>query len=199
MTLLELLRNQLDGEASSQIGAQVGLGKEDTRKAIDSALPTLMAALAGNARKKDGAAGLARALEQDHDGSILDDLGGFLSRGETRNGEGILKHALGTRRPAVETAVAQQTGLDSRAVSGLLPLLAPVIMGALGREKRKAGLDPAGLANMLAGEGKKAKEMAPGGLGLLESLLDDEGDGLDAGDMVDAGKKLLGGFLGRQR
>jgi hypothetical protein len=49
---------------------------------------------------------------------------------------------------------------------------------------------------MLSGEGQRAKEMAPGALGLLGGLLDDEGDGLDAGDIADAGKKFLGGFLG---
>jgi len=44
-------------------------------------------------------------------------------------------------------------------------------------------------------EGKRAKEVAPGALGLLGSLLDDEGDGLDAGDLADAGKKFLGGLM----
>jgi hypothetical protein len=39
--------------------------------------------------------------------------------------------------------------------------------------------------------------MAPGALGLLGGLLDDEGDGLDAGDIADVGKGLLGGFLKR--
>jgi hypothetical protein len=142
---------------------------------------------------------LAQALEKDHDGSVLDDLPAFLSRGDTRDGEGILKHALGTRRPAVESEVAKQTGLDLKTVSGLLPLLAPLVMGALGRQKQQQGLDPGGLSSMLAGEGKRAKEMAPGALGILGSLLDDEGDGLDAGDVADAGKRLLGGLMGRRK
>jgi hypothetical protein len=72
-------------------------------------------------------------------------------------------------------------------------------MGALGREKRQKGLDVGGLTSMLAGEGQRAKEMAPGAMDLVGGLLDDEGDGLDAGDVADAGKKLLGGFLGRKR
>jgi hypothetical protein len=52
---------------------------------------------------------------------------------------------------------------------------------------------------MLSGEGQRAREMAPGALGMLGSLLDDEGDGLDAGDLADAGKKFLGGFFGRKK
>jgi hypothetical protein len=195
MSLLDMLQNQLSGEHAGQVSQRIGVDPTAGQKAIGAALPALMAALAGNARGKEGAAKLAQALERDHDGSILDDLPGFLSRGDTRDGEGILKHALGSRRPAVEAEVAKQTGLDAKSVSGLLPLLAPLVMGALGRQKQRESLDTGGLSSLLAGEGKRAKEVAPGALGLLGSLLDDEGDGLDAGDLADAGKKFLGGLM----
>ena len=199
MSLLDMLQDQLAGEPSAQIGKQLGTDQEGAQKAIGAALPALMAALAGNARRKEGAASLAQALEKDHDGGILDDLQGFLGRGDTREGEGILKHALGSRRGAVESEVAKQTGLDTGAISGLLPMLAPLVMGALGRQKKQQGLDMGGLASMLSGEGQRAKELAPGALGLLGGLLDDEGDGLDAGDLADAGKGLLGKLMGGNR
>ena len=199
MSLLDMLQDQLSGEQAAQVSKRIGVDQAMGQKAIGAALPALMAALAGNARKKEGAARLADALERDHDGSILDDLSGFLSRGDTKDGEGILKHALGTRRPAVESEVARQTGLDAKAISGLLPLLAPLVMGALGRQKRQEGLDPNGLSSMLAGEGQRAREVAPGAMNLLGSLLDDEGDGLDAGDLADAGKKLFGGLFRKQK
>jgi hypothetical protein len=199
MSLLDMLQNQLSGEPAAQVSQRIGVDQAAGQKAIGAALPALMAALAGNARGKEGAAKLAQALDKDHDGSILDDLPAFLSRGDTRDGEGILKHALGTRRPAVESEVAKQTGLDLKSVSGLLPILAPLVMGALGRQKQQQSLDPGGFSSMLAGEGNRAKEMAPGALGLLGSLLDDEGDGLDAGDVADAGKRLLGGLMGKRK
>ena len=199
MSLLDMLQDQLAGEPADQIGRQLGTDKAGAQKAIGAALPALMAALAGNAAREEGASALATALDKKHDGGILNDLSGFLTKGDTKDGEGILKHALGARRPAVESEVAKQTGLDPKAISGLLPLLAPVVMGALGKEKREKGLDVAGMASMLSGEGKRATEMAPGALGLLGGLLDNEGDGLDAGDLADAGKKLLGGFLGGRR
>ncbi len=198
MSLLDLLQGQLAGEPAAQLGKQLGTDQGATQKAIGAALPALMAALAGNAARKDGASALANALEKDHDGGILDDLSGFLGKQDTRDGEGILKHALGGRRPAVEAEVAKQTGLDTSAIAGLLPMLAPLVMGALGREKRNSGLDVGGLASMLSGEGQRAKEMAPGALGMLGGLLDDEGDGLDIGDIADVGKSLLGGLLKRK-
>ena len=45
------------------------------------------------------------------------------------------------RQPAVETEVAKQTGLDPKAIAGLLPMLAPIVMGALGRQKKQQGMD----------------------------------------------------------
>ena len=199
MSLLDMLQNQLTGEPAAQIGKQLGTDQAGAQKAIGAALPALMAALAGNAARKGGASALAGALDKDHDGGVLDDLTGFLGQGGTKAGDGILEHALGGRRQAVETEVAKQTGLDSGAIAGLLPILAPLVMGALGREKRQKGLDVGGLVSMLSGEGQRAKEMAPGALGMLGGLLDDEGDGLDAGDLADAGKGLLGKFLGGQK
>jgi hypothetical protein len=195
MSLLDMLQDQLTGEPAAHLGRQLGTDQAGAEKAVGAALPALMAALAGNSKRKGGASSLAAALDKDHDGGILDDLQGFLAKGDTKDGEGILKHALGPRRPAVESEVAKQTGLDMSAISGLLPMLAPIVMGALGREKRQKGLDVGALAGMLSGEGQRAKEMAPGALGMLGGLLDDEGDGLDAGDLADAGKKFLGGFL----
>ena len=199
MSLLDMLQNQLTGEPAAQIGKQLGTDRDGAQKAIGAALPALMAALAGNAARKDGGSALASALDKDHDGGVLDDLAGLLGKGGTKEGDGILKHALGGRRQSVESEVAKQTGLDSGAIAGLLPMLAPLVMGALGREKRQKGLDVGGLVSMLSGEGQRAKEMAPGALGMLGGLLADEGDGLDAGDLADAGKGLLGKFLGGKR
>lgn len=193
-SILDALQARLAEEQSPQVARQLGTDPSTAQQAIQAALPALMAALASNAQRPEGASSLAAALEEDHDGSILDDLPGFLARGDTADGEGILRHALGERRPSVEKAVAQNSGLDLSTVSRLLPLLAPIVMGALGRQKRQADLDIGGLAGMLAGERQRAHQQAPAGLaGVLGGLLDDEGDGLDIGDVADAAGKLFGG------
>lgn len=197
-SILEMLQSRLAGDEAARLGERVGTDPSTAQQAVQAALPAIVAALAGNARRPEGAASLARALEEDHDGSILDDLTGFLAHDDTADGDAILGHALGRRRPAVEAEVAKSTGLDLATVARLLPILAPIVMGALGRQKRQADLDPGGLAGMLAGERRKAQEMAPEGLGgLLGGLLDQDGDGLDLGDITDAAGKL-GELLNRR-
>ncbi len=193
-SILDALQTRLAEEQSTQVARQLGTDRSTAQQAIQAALPALMAALASNAQRPEGASSLAAALEEDHDGSILDDLSGFFARGDTADGEGILKHALGERRPTVERAVAQNSGLDLSTVTRLLPLLAPIVMGALGKQKRESNLDIGGLVGMLVGERQRARQQAPAGLaGVLGGLLDQEGDGLDIGDVADAAGKLFGG------
>ena len=80
------------------------------------------------------------ALDRDHDGSILDDLGGFLGDYLSGRGAGILSHIFGDQEGAVERGVSQASGLDLSKVGPLLMILAPIVMGALGRARREEGI-----------------------------------------------------------
>jgi hypothetical protein len=77
-------------------------------------------------------------------------------------------------------------------VAKLLPVLAPIVMGALGRQKRQQNLDVGGLAGMLGAERQQIEASSPAA-GLLGQLLDQDGDGSVADDVA----KLGGGFLSR--
>ncbi len=100
-------------------------------------IPTLLSAMANNSTSQEGANGLLGALDSsDHDGSILDNLGGFLGNPDQGNGNGILKHVLGNSRPQVEEGLASKLGLNAGSIAKLLPIIAPMVMGYLGKEKR---------------------------------------------------------------
>jgi hypothetical protein len=161
-------------------------------------MPVLMSALASNARKPDGAQSLSSALERDHDGGILDDLGGFLSNPGSVNGAGILGHVLGGKQPTVEKGVAKSSGLDAGSVAKLLPILAPIVMGALGKKKRQDHLDGQGLSNMLGQERQQIEKTVPK-MDVVGKFLDTDGDGdLDLGDLGSLAKStgLLGKLFG---
>jgi len=81
-------------------------------------------------------------------------------------------------------------------VTKLLPMLAPVVLGALGRQKRQANLNAEGLASMLGSE-RQQREQASPSMGMLQGLLDQDGDGSIADDILGkVGKGLLGGLFG---
>jgi hypothetical protein len=193
MTLLELLQQQVGGQAVDQISQRLGADRGTTSNAIDAALPLLLSAIARNASNPDQAQSLERAVSQDHDGSILNDVPGFINRAESGPGAGILNHVLGGRQQVVQNGLSQATGLDTGKTAQLLMMLAPLVMGALGKAKQERNLDAGGLSGLLAGEHEQLKEQAPGVMGALGRLLDQNQDG----SMMDDVAGMLGKAFGR--
>lgn len=195
-SIVEMLLQQVGStEQVGQLSKHLGADTKATQQAVGAALPVLLGALARNSAQGEGAAALNRALDK-HDGAVLDDLGAFLQSPDTADGEGILRHALGSRRQAVETGVSKASGLDPSMVGKLLPMLAPLVMGALGRQRRQQNLDAGSLASMLGSERQQMEQSNPA-IGLLGKLLDQDGDGSIVDDIAGKlGKGLLGGLFG---
>ena len=201
-SILDLLADHVSGDNIGQMASAIGADPAQTQKAVSAALPALLTALNRQTNSTEGAGNLASALERDHDGSLLDHLGGFLSgqlSGKNADGGGILDHVLGGQRPEVEQGVAQASGLDMSQVSKLLPLLAPIVMAALGRRKQQQGLDSAGLSGLLGQDAARARKAAPSGaLGALSGFLDRDGDGSIQADIAaQVGRAALGKLFGR--
>ncbi len=183
--LVDMLMGQLSGGAMQQIGSAIGADENKTQSAVSMALPLIMGALARNASKPEGASSLANALTKDHDGSILDNLGGFLGNPEAGPGDGILQHVLGNKRQAVETGISKQSGLDGAAVGKLLITLAPIVMGMLGKTQRQKQMDANTLSGFLTTERQTIERNAPKEMGLIGNLLDSNGDGqVEIGEVV---------------
>lgn len=198
-SIVNMITQQLSGDALGQIARQLGTDERTAQTAVASALPVLLGALSKNAAKPEGAAALLGALQRDHDGSILDNLGGALSDPDALSGlgGGILKHVLGGQRPHVESGLSEASGLDGASMAKLLAMLAPLVMGALGKTQRQKGFDISDLAGMLAGERRQAKATMPAGLGgVLGSFLDADGDGDVTDDVARMGAGLLGKLFG---
>src|SRR5215470_1902397 len=112
--LLDSIGSALGVDLQQQLGQQIGADPQKTSQAIQAALPMLLSGLNHNASKPEGAADLLGALQRDHDGSLLDNLGGLLGgniNGAAADGAGILQHVLGDRQDTAAHTVAKQTGL----------------------------------------------------------------------------------------
>ena len=192
---LEDLLGQLGGDQVARLSATLGSDPAATGRAVSAAIPMLFSALAANARRPEGAEALAGALERDHDGSVLDDVAGFLSGGGTGPGQAILGHILGGRQGAAQAEISRASGLDLRSVGRLLALLAPLVMGALGRHQRSQGLDLGSLVDLLGAERHRADAALPDGLGSLASMFDANHDGSVLDDAARIGSDLLGGLF----
>lgn len=319
--LFEQLHQQLDGGLMNVLSQQTGADTQTTARASSAILSSMLGAMARNASTPDGAKALANALDRDHDGSILDILGGLmqgarrapgpdvptggglidlingmtqgnqrssgggglggllggilgggrqqqrpqqaptgggalgdllgglLSQGSQRgglgdllgglmrqtrgndggglgdllggllggtqtgtqeyippqfrkslNGGGILDNVLGEQKTEVAREVSSISGLSMSKVLPLMATLAPIIMGMLGRTKRKAGLDAGGLGgaliDMVTRSQQNPRQNAPD-LGMAGTFLDTDGDGQIIDDIASIGAKMLGGYFSK--
>ena len=176
---MEILQGQLSDDVLGQLSNQIGADKEQTASAAQGIFATLLGGLANNASTESGLSALGTALDRDHDGSMLDDLmgmvGGMMQGGDAApansavNGAGILGHILGDKQEVAAQQISQSSGLNVGQIMKLMPILAPIVMGVLGRAKSSGGLDLGSLAGILMGSAQNAQA---GGLGdLIGSVL----------------------------
>ena len=189
--ITQMITQQIAGFAARAIAQRLGISEATAQRAVQVAVPLLVAALARNASRPGGAQELHQAVTNDHDGSILDNLSGYLDNPQAANGAGILGHVFGGQQGAIQDTVAQAAGLDQNAAGGLLEMLAPLVMGAVGQTQRQQDLDPGGLSDFLDTQRQQTEESAPGLAGALNSMLDSNKDG----SVTDDVGRILGTFF----
>ncbi len=195
-SLVDSLMEELQSRgAVDQIAGKLGVAPDQASSAVSAAVPAILAGLAKNTEKPEGAAALAGALERDHDGSVLDDDRYFDSYQE-RKGDKILGHVFGEKEPAVESQVSALAGMSGGQGADLMKMLAPLIMGYLGKQTSSGSLDLSSLTKMLGGGAGGGGLNLPGGLGDLLGGLSGNGGSASSG----ASKQKstgLGGILGK--
>lgn len=130
-----------------------------------------MSGLANNSSKHESAVALFKALDEDHDGNILDDISNFISKFQEGPGDGIIRHVLGDKRGAVEERVSKNTGIDIATISKLFTMLAPLIIGILGCKQKQDKLGISELVGLLGSEKKQAKNITPKSVDILTEIL----------------------------
>ena len=192
---LEALLGLLQGQDIENLASQVGGNEGEVKNGVMAALPAMLAALGKNAGTEKGAEELNNALEKKHDGSILDNLSGYLSNPDLKDGAGILNHLFGNQTSNVANAVSQSSGLDTNGSMKMLQMLAPILMGMLGQQKKQNNLDAKGLGSLTSMLASNFGSEA-GTSGIMETvtnLLDANKDGNVMDDIMGMVGKFFGG------
>lgn len=192
---LEALLGLLQGQDIGNLASQVGGNEGEAKNGVMAALPSMLAALGKNTGTEKGAEELNNALEKKHDGSILNNLSGYLSNPDLKDGAGILNHLFGNQTSNVANAVFQSSGLDTNGSMKMLQMLAPILMGILGQQKKQNNLDAKGLGNLTSMLASNFGSEA-GTSGIMETvtnLLDANKDGNVVDDIMGMVGKFFGG------
>ena len=199
--LLDLLNSPMGQQLISGVAGQTNQPADKTANVLSMAMPLILGAMKKNVSTPEGAQGLMSALSSNHNGSILDNLGGLFGGGVDdsvmADGAGILGHVFGNKQPQVENALSQKSGLDAGSVAQILKIAAPIVMGMIGKQTAQSNVSDGNGMNALLGSmlGGQPQENQS----LITSLLDADGDGSildDVAGMVMGGNKSKGGLGG---
>ncbi|GMU44660.1 MAG: hypothetical protein AMXMBFR25_26460 [Lysobacterales bacterium] len=205
MSVLEQLLGQLGPDTIARMSAQLGASPQQTRNAIQAALPLMLGAMQRNAATPQGAQALHGALQRDHQGVDLGGLlGGLLGGGGGAGGLGAMfgsgssgSSGLGELMGAVVGAMgggdAPQPAVRRSPIDEGKAILGHVFGAQQSRATagvaRASGLDAGSADSLLA----MLAPMLMGALGQASAQ-----KGLDAGGLGELLGQLTGG-LGGQR
>ena len=198
MGLLDTLAGSLGTSGiADAIAKHTGADPKTVQSAVAIGMPLLLAALARNASSPKGAADLHAAVQSNHaGGNILSNVQSAVQNPNLADGQGILGHVLGDKQAAVQSQIAQATGMSSDKVGTVLATVAPLVMGALGQAQQKNGLNAGGLAGLLGNETASVTQQHPE-LGNLAAVLEgNAGAGATSG-LMQMGEQLLGKMFGK--
>lgn len=151
MSLIDLITGNAGNQVASQAENKFGISKNQIIALLAVAAPLVISYLRKKSQEDPNEAeALNNALDRDHDGSILDNP----SQIEARQQEGgsILDHIFGGQKATVENQLSQNTGISMDKIGPILAMLAPVIMGYIGKQKQSNGITSGGgLGDLLGG------------------------------------------------
>ena len=171
---LDLVTDALGNDGISAIADKLGVDSDGATNAIGQALPMLLGALSHNASDDDGAGSLFDALTNDHDGSALSNPLDAMLNGQ---GAKILGHIFGDKEDQAAQLLGDKSGIGLGGARKLLIMLAPLLLGALGKMMKSGGGSKGDLQSQLERDAAKAKEK-------------------DSGDLMGGLGDILGGVLG---
>ena len=151
MNLIELITGNAGNQVASQAENKFGISKNQIIALLAVAAPLVISYLRKKSQEDPNEAeALNNALDKDHDGSILDNPAQVESR--LQEGGSILDHIFGGQKGQVENQLSQNTGISMDKIGPVLAMLAPLIMGYIGKEKQSSGVNSGGgLGDLLGG------------------------------------------------
>lgn len=142
MNMMEMIMQAAGGQAPQQIGSQFGLDQQQSQNAIAALLPAISSGLKQNSASPQGLAGLLGALQNGSHDQYLENPANLSRADAVAEGNGILGHLFGTKEVsrAVAGRAAEKSGVSADILKKMLPMVAMMAMGSLGKQTRGAGM-----------------------------------------------------------
>jgi len=158
-----LVTSQIVKSAANSLGeSEGGIGK-----VIGALAPTILGGLLNKSSDNSAFGQIFDMLGDKKNTSYLDNLGGLIGGGNLAHNDpkdaagGFLGSLFGDKMGGIIDMVASIAGVKKSSTSSLLGMVAPMIMGYLGKKILKEGLSATGLASFLGGQRKNISSAMP--------------------------------------
>ena len=184
LNLLDMILNADNSPLIREAAQRFGMGEDDARNAIGQMVPALSRGISRNVSQPGGMEALLNALASGDHRRYVENPEELANPETIRDGNSILGHILGSKDVSRNVAghAAAQTGIDAGILKQMLPMVAAMAMGMLGKQFSRAGSELA----PREGEGS-----SPGLPGLLGTLLGSNQDGYLMDDLLGLAKKFF--------
>jgi outer membrane protein OmpA-like peptidoglycan-associated protein len=171
--LLETVRGYITPDLIEKASSHLGESSSGITKATTAAVPALLAMFTTRAEKGD-AHGLLQDAQDAANSNVLTNPQSLFSAGTVGLLSGGIEKLMGMfggNVSSIISAIANFAGIKSGSVQGLLGMLAPLGLGALGKHVKENNLTAQGLTSFLSGQKASILSALPAGLS-LSSLFD---------------------------
>jgi len=139
VSLIDDVQQHLGPAEIQQISQHLGVDETTAQSAVQSALPMMVAGMAGNAQQPGGESQI-QSLLGGH-GGLLGNLSSVIASASAGAGMsdagggagGLLGSIFGAHRDSVQTSVQQTSNLQPDQTKKLLAILAPIVLAVLAR------------------------------------------------------------------
>jgi len=175
INLLNIAKGYLTNAVVEKLSGAVGENTLTTKNALEGILPTVLGGIVNKSSEQGGIGTILELLKSgNHDGNILDNLSGFLDGDKSAilsAGSGIISSLFGNGTKGVVDAISSYSGIKKESSSSLMGMVAPILMGVLGKQVTSGGLGASGLISLLSSQKDSIKAALPTGLSGLGSVL----------------------------
>jgi hypothetical protein len=186
MDFLEQLKQQYGPQVAQQLSSRYGIDPEKAADILPRMAPFVLGGVQSQMQHGEDVDSAHRVLNDHADESSLEDVDAHFERAHQAEvaSNDTLAGLFGNKAPAAQAAMANQLGVSGDMIAKLLPVLAPIILGAV-MNKMKSG----------AAQENDQSPSGGGGMDILGSILGQVGggSGSSGGGIGDILGSVLGG------
>jgi hypothetical protein len=189
MDFLEQLKQQYGPQVAQQLSSRYGIDPEKAADILPRMAPFVLGGVQSQMQHGEDVDSAHRVLNDHADESSLEDVDAHFERAHQAEvaSNDTLAGLFGKNAPAAQAAMANQLGVSGDMIAKLLPVLAPLILGAVMNKMKSGASQENDQARSSGGGG--------GGMDILGSILGQVGggSGSSGGGIGDILGSVLGG------